>query len=200
MANEKQPEQTLALFRELIERQKWPATRAGVAANALANREAPTAVTTPHPYYLVSGTAVLEGRFSGAETLTGYQSIVLQGGQPVGAPIAAPSGEDMSYAASWGAGAAEALNEALQVAEQNGRDASDFAVVTVPEAGFSAVWLRDRHELVPIVAARRRSALDPHRIYTEEQVIELLHNPLSKRLRNAEKFAADSLSEKPPTG
>ena len=200
MANEKQTEQTLALFRSLVEQRKWPTAVAGAEADATAGGETFMAMTTPHPYYFVSGDAVLAGRLSGAETLAGYQSLVFQGDLPVGAPIAAPAGEEMSYVASWEAGAAEALNNALKVAEENGRDASDFAVMTVPEVGFSAVWLRDRHELIPMAITQTRSSLDPNRVYSEEEVIKLLHEPLNKRLSAPAEPAADYGPARPPTG
>ena len=200
MATEKQTDQTMALFRALVDRQKWPAAETEAEAVAPVGGGAPTAVTTPHPYYYVSGDAVLEGRLSGAETLAGYQSIVFHGDQPVGAPIAAPAGEEMNYVSSWAAGAAEALNAALKVAEENGRDASNFAVVTIPEVGFSAVWLRDQHEFIPIAITRTRSSLDPNRVYGEEEVIELLHEPLRVRLTSPVENAVNFAPTRPPRG
>lgn len=202
MEDEKQAKQTLELFQSLVEQRKWPTAiaEAGAEANAAAEGTALIAVTTPHAYYMVSGEAVLEGRLSGAETLVGYQSIVFHGDRPVGAPIAAAAGEEMSYVTSWAAGAAEALNDALRVVEEQGRDASDFAVLTVPEVGFRAVWLREQHELVPMGITRTRSSLDPSRVYSENEVIELLKDPLNERLNVPAELAADYGPLRPPTG
>src|SRR5262245_14214782 len=95
MASETQAREAWELFRKYLQQDQAP---------GLENAEPPvggqvvTAITEPHPYFLVSGESVLNGRLAGAEKLAGYQSIVFQGESAVEAPIAEPKGESMSYA------------------------------------------------------------------------------------------------------
>ncbi len=131
--------------------------------------------------------------------MPGYQSVIFQGDEPIEAPIAEPAGETVSYLASWASEVAIALNDALRVAEDQGRDTRDFAVLTVPEVGFTAVWLRHQHELVPMATSRTRDALDPSRIYSEDEVIESLRRPLSERLSAPQGGAAEGELTEPPT-
>lgn len=196
MASDKYAGRALALFRTYVQQEQ--ASSADTAAPPVGGR-GEMAITTPHPYYLVSGDAVLSGRLAGAEKLAGYQSIVFQGERAVEAPIAEPEGEEeVSYLGSWSPDTAAALDDAIRVAEEHGRDAHDFAVVTIPEVGFTGVWLRDRHEIVPMATPIARSALDPRRIYTEDEVIEHLREPLSERLDTPTGGGAEGELEEPP--
>lgn len=179
------------VFRSILERE-IPAG-GGLEAAASARQ-----ITEPHRYYVIDGYQVLQGKFAGAERMAGYQSLVLEGEDPVEVLIASSSGEAMTYAAAWPTEAAEALIAAVAVAEDHGIDAHDFAVASVPEVGLIALWFRDRGELVPVAPRNKRTVLDPSRIYTESDVIELLHEPLAARFAST---TADAIAEgdpKPP--
>lgn len=195
MSSDKQADQALALFRTFMG--EVPAKSIESAAAPAGGGEG-VGITTPHPYYHVSGVEVLKGVLAGAERLVGYQSVIFEGERAVEAPIASPQGEEMSYVASWTPEAAAALNDAMAIAESFGRDTSNFAVVTVPEVGFNAVWLRDQHELVPLATTKTRGSLDPRRIYSEEEVIDSLRGPLSERITGPEGGGADDELEEPP--
>lgn len=196
MANENHMAQALELFRSFAGQER---SENFAAAEAPVGGQGERTVTVPHPYYLVGGDSVLKGSLEGAERLAGYQSIIFQGDQPVEAPIAELAGEGISYLASWTPETALALNGALRVAEDQKRDTHDFAVVTVPEVGFTAVWLRQRHELVPMATNRNRGALDPSRIYSEAEVIEALRGPLEERLNIPRGGSAEEELTEPPT-
>jgi hypothetical protein len=138
-------------------------------------------ISLPHPYYFIDGGAVLRGQFAGAERMTGYQSVVVEGEAPTEVLVASMTGDTMAYAAAWPRRAAEALTEALRVAERNGIHDTEFAVVTVPEVAFNAVWFRTRAQLVPLRLNTKKSGLDPERVYSEGEVIERLQAPLRAR-------------------
>src|SRR5688500_5483663 len=114
MADQKYVEQASALFRELLTRESATPKLESTAPSAA---EVPRRISIPHPYYVVDGDAVLQGRFDGAERMTGDQSVVMEGDTPVEILIAATAGDDVKYAAGWPRRAAEALTEALRVAE-----------------------------------------------------------------------------------
>lgn len=195
MAIDKQAEQALALFRSFRSEES---ARSFDAAAAPTGGGEESGVTVPHPYYHVSGADILNGSLAGAEKLVGYQSLIFEGQRAMEAPIASSEGEGMGYVASWTSEAAAALNEAVGIAESAGRDMSDFAVVTVPEVGFNAVWLREQHELIPLATTLARSSLDPTRIYSEEEVIERLREPLSERITSPVGGGEDDELEEPP--
>ena len=179
MKNIKEISETLTLFRNMLANEVPRSITADVEGGAAS---AETAVTEPHPYYVVSGQDVLEGMLSEKAELKGYQSLVYEGDRPVEAPIAAYGQNQMEYAAAWPADASLALQEAIRVAEADGRDAGEFAVINVPEVGFTAVWLQQSNEFVPLDLARTRGSLDPSSIYAESDVIKWLHDPLAERL------------------
>ncbi len=199
MTNDEQIESTMRLFQDLIQRE---AVSAPAHAPAAAAGPAPARrISTPHPWYVVSGTAVVQGKFGDAAQLAGYQSLVLEDEDPVEVLLAAPSGDTMTYTAAWPASAARAFTTALQVAEDHGIN-DDFATVTVPEAGLIALWFRERRELIPLALGEEQGAqaLEPEHVYQETDVIERLRGPLQARFSMMQAASLGETTPTPPRG
>lgn len=194
MNDQEKIEQSAALFRSMIEREPEAAFKgdSGAASDA-------TQITTPHPYYVMDGRAVLNGSFAGAEVMAGYQSLVLRGEEPVEVLIAAPSGEEMQYSAAWPARVAAAFVAAMRVAQDNGIEDDDFVVATVPEVGLTALWFRERRAIVPLsINPANPGALDWKRVYTESEVVEHLRAPLRARFEHTTTERSVGKASKPP--
>lgn len=194
MTNDERIESTMRLFQDLIQRDavSLPPVPAAAAGPAPARQ-----ISTPHPWYVVSGTAVVDGQFGDAAQFAGYQSLVLEDDEPVEVLLAAPSGETMTYTAAWPSSAARAFTTALQAAEDYGIN-DDFAAVTVPEAGLVAVWFREREELIPLALGAH--ALEPNHLYQEADVIQRLREPLRARFSMLEAATLGATTPTPPRG
>src|SRR5262245_41927463 len=75
MDMQEQKKQSEALFRTMLEREQKPAAAGPVLGAPAASQGLPQ-ITQPHPYYIVPGSAVLQGEFAQASRMAGFQSIV----------------------------------------------------------------------------------------------------------------------------
>lgn len=128
----------------------FTAAAAGVRRRSSAARF----LTTPHPSYVVHSARALAGEFPFDGRHVGWQTLLLEGETPCALIEAAPNAMGQLSVVSTIEGDLPVIFvDALAEAERTGaipEDEGDYAIVSVPQIGLTALWLPDARVLISV--------------------------------------------------
>jgi len=144
-------------------------------------------IAAPHPVYFVGLSDIANGRLLSAAILQGWRYLVLSGETPIAAAnITAPNeGEPKFTHISYGPFARNTIEGIGRAEADISEKDYTLRLLDIPSLYVVSLWFHGADDrLMPLAPSNR--ALEPYRIYTEEEMIQVLVPRAVERLESDE--------------